>query len=285
MMRDRENHAVSNLANALSPIAQVLLQKQIGIGAFVLAVKLAYLCAAIRALPPRARPNISRLSVVTGMTRKEVALLLRYRENAVDVRPPSMSREQRALKVIRGWESDPIFRTRNGQPAQLDIRRGSPNFVALVRAYGGDVTPAAVLKELERTSAVTRNRSGKLVLRKAKPAAERAATNRLGEFTQLLHDFIEAASCVVKTGPAHPFMGFRDLLLADDGQAALFQRTFSRRASALLSGVKEWQGRQLDAQLQRKLRHDPSAKRVGVGVYVVQSKPALEDKAKLIRGE
>jgi hypothetical protein len=268
--------AAGRLANALSPIAQIFIQRDIGVGAFILAVKLAYVCAALKAMGgPVARPNVSRLSVITGMTRKEVAFLLRYKGNASKARMPSMSKEQRALKVLRGWASDPRFRTRNGRPAQLYLRMGTPNFAALVRAYGGDVTPAAVLKELERTSAVTRTRRGKLVLRKVKPALESASSHRLAEFTQLLRDFAEAASGISEAGPVHSFVGFRDLLLMDNGQAALFQRTFSRRASALLAGVEDWQSRQRDAQPQRKLRRDPYARRVGLGVYVVHGEGRL----------
>src|SRR4030095_16964279 len=102
-----------SLARALVPLARLLLQRDLGVGSLILAAKLSYVCAAIAAVPLRGtRPNISQLSVITGMTRKEVTGLLKSNTTA-HVRP-KMALEQRTCRVIRGWASDPLFKTRAG---------------------------------------------------------------------------------------------------------------------------------------------------------------------------
>jgi Family of unknown function (DUF6502) len=260
---------LSDLANTLVPIAHLLIRRDLGAGAFVLAVKLAYLRAAVEAVGLRgSRPNISRLSVITGMTRKEVALLLKYKDRSAAHAHSSVGMEQRALRVIRGWSSDPMFKTRNGHPAQLNIRAGEQNFSALVRAYGGDVTPGSVLKELERINAVAWSRKGKLMLRKVKPKQHLRSSHQLADFALLLRDFTDAARQSIQPGPASLFFGFRDLLLPDESHAALFHRTFGRRAAVLLGGVEEWRTRQLGQKVKKLPRATPT-KRVGVGIYFV----------------
>ena len=70
-------HSVDALAVA-APIATFMLQGEISAALLVQAAKLAYIRAAVTDLQLKgAKANVSRLSVVTGMTRKEVASLLK----------------------------------------------------------------------------------------------------------------------------------------------------------------------------------------------------------------
>lgn len=269
-----KSDALDSLVNILLPIARVLIQRDLGAGPLVLAAKAAYLRAAIEAVAPRgARPNVSRLSVVTGMTRKEVSLLLRSTASEAGLVTPKAALEQRTLRVVRGWTTDPLFRTRRGRPADLSLRGDGPDFETLVRAYGGDVTTASVLKELERTNAVTRNRQGKLRLRNLKSRLGARPSTHLSEFANLLNDFVATTSQVIQPNPAPLYFGFRDSLIDTAGQAALFQRTFARRAAVLLASVEQWQARQRDGVHKVSPRRRQSATRVGLGVYLVQNDP------------
>ena len=91
--------ALSSLASILVPISRVLIQRDLGAGPLVLAAKLAHLRAAIETVAPRGtRPNVSRLSVVTGMTRKEVSFLLKNTANSARGAIPKIGLEQRALR-------------------------------------------------------------------------------------------------------------------------------------------------------------------------------------------
>jgi Family of unknown function (DUF6502) len=249
-------------------MARTMIRGELGVGTFVHAAKLAYLRAAIEEVvsqPPRT--NVSRLSVVTGMTRKEVSLLLAYIKGNKNNAWPGRSKEQRALRVLYGWRSDPEFQTHAHRPADLELRRGRNSFASLVRSYAGDVTPISVLRELERIRAVVRTRAGKLRVRPTRRTRE--ATHQLTHFARLVSDFAQTAS-KVSAEPTSSFLTFRDLYVETPSQSARFRRTFSRRARSLLAGVEQWRNRHPGSDFRKAPNRKVTACRVGVGVYLVQ---------------
>jgi hypothetical protein len=201
------------------------------------------------------------------MTRKEVSSLLRQQE-AQQACVPRIALEQRALRVVRGWLSDPRFKTRTGKPAQLTLRGNPPDFSTLVRTYGGDVTLASVLGELERTNVVTVKRGGQVRLKSRSRGMPTLAN--LSEFALLLSDFVDTTSQVISEKKSPVFFGYHESLVDTEGQAALFQRTFARRAAAILASADQWhQRRRVRSNLHFQKRKQAAAK-VGVGIYLVE---------------
>jgi hypothetical protein len=147
----------------LLPTVRRMLRSGVGVDALIRAAKQAYIRAAIaELLPPGSRVNVSRISVATGMSRREIAALVTG-SNCLR-RPLKHPKGQRAFRVLHGWNTDPSFHNRRGQPAELPLKGRGHTFGVLVRRYGGDVTPVAVLRELERLNTVTMSR-GRLRLR------------------------------------------------------------------------------------------------------------------------
>jgi hypothetical protein len=148
----------------LDPLVRWMLEAGVGVGDFVSLVKLAY----VRAARDQGRvsggesnrPNASRISVVTGLTRVEVANIL-----AADSAEPVHDRgRQRAERVLTGWWTDPSFQdTTTGGPAILPVRGGRRSFAALVDRYSGERWRiATILDELLRVKAVRRLSDGRL---------------------------------------------------------------------------------------------------------------------------
>jgi hypothetical protein len=248
------------LATMLRPIVRLLLRHGVGIGEMLEAAKRAYVESAIAEVTaPGRRPNISRLSVMTGLTRKDIANLIGtyYMGRSSGVRRMP---QQRALRVLRGWLLDPQFSRRDGRPADLALT-SKGGFSALVRKYGGDVTPVAVLKELERMRATSRTKIGKLRIRS--PSLLRSLDPEVREFAQSIEDFAESLTDRGNEDRLPVFRGFKDVKLGSPDLVALFKTTFAKRSVALLEGVKEWVA-----------SHDASKKeartRVGIGVYIVE---------------
>ena len=244
-----------------------MLKGGLGIGDLIRAGKQAYLRAAIAHVTAAgSRVSASHLSVVTGLTRKEITALLNELEGA-PIGRRGESKDQRARRVLRGWKLDPRFCGNNGEPARLPLRGDRRSFAALVKIYGGDVTPNSVLKELERMKAVTFSRSRGLRLRSAKVGAK--SIEHMADLARLFPDFAKTVSpeCPIAGRPL--FFGFRDAVVDSSDQAAKFQQTFSNRAAAMLQGVQQW----LVSQHQTR-RLEPIAGnerwRVGIGVYLVQ---------------
>jgi hypothetical protein len=257
------------LVALLVPISRLTLTGGVGIDQLVRAAKQAYVETAIENLfPVGSRVNISRLSVVTGLTRKEVSLFIdKTKGRKVHLVP--RTKEQRAIRVLRGWRVDPRFHGRSGAPAQLPVRGKGKAFTSLVKLYGGDVTPTSVLRELERMGAVSLTQSGLLRMRTASQRLRSHAPQHMLEAARLLGDFASILAQQHSSRGAPEFFGFRDCAITSPDDTALFQRTFSRRASALLESFDQWRG-------SRREVRKPSDRRarVGIGVYLVSKSVA-----------
>jgi Family of unknown function (DUF6502) len=94
----------------------------------------------------------SRLSVLTGINRKEVRRI--RRSHPRDVRPTSFERNLAADLVSR-WTMDPAATDRRGHPLPIPFRsKHGASFVRLVRQTTTDLRPRAILDELVRSGMV-----------------------------------------------------------------------------------------------------------------------------------
>jgi len=99
---------------------------------------------------PDSEMTISRVAVLTGLSRKEVVRLrdgLNNNEALLKLKP------NRAQRVVHGWLSDPEFLDEQSNPLDLPLSNKKngvqhASFLALVKRYSGDITTGAVLEEL-----------------------------------------------------------------------------------------------------------------------------------------
>ncbi len=146
----------------LIPLARVLLRYGIPYGAFEEVAKRAFVQAAKQDFRiPGRKQTVSRVALVTGMTRREVS---RWFEDAREPVSDSSLRINRAATIIGSWRRDPRFLDRRGLPASLPFEGGTRSFAELVRRYGNDIPARAALDELERVHAVRRLKDGRLQL-------------------------------------------------------------------------------------------------------------------------
>ncbi len=93
----------------------------------------------------------SRVAIITGITRVEVARQLQLKSPA---EIQELETHQRASRVLAGWSRDPAFGNDNSEPLDLKFDGDSPNFSELVELYSGGTTPRAMLDELISVNAV-----------------------------------------------------------------------------------------------------------------------------------
>ena len=140
----------------LTPFVRVILRYGMPFGSFAELAKRVYVDVAMKNLAiPDKKPTVSRASVITGLSRKEVLRIQRlpdiFDELAEDRATKSYNR---AIRVISGWVRDEKYSKAAGQPAVLPFDDGDRSFSELVHRYSGDVTPRAILDELERVGSV-----------------------------------------------------------------------------------------------------------------------------------
>ena len=156
----------------LRPIIRILLRYGIGYREFVEVAKTAYVDVASSDYGLRGRPtNISRVAVMTGLTRKEVKRLRDKIESgdvsiAVKTTP--------LIDVLHHWHAQADFTDNSGNPAKLPFAGGKRSFSSLVKAFGGDVPAGAMRTELKRVGVVEEDEDGNLlaVARTMRPDAD-----------------------------------------------------------------------------------------------------------------
>jgi len=136
---------------ALKPLAKALLRSGIGFREFSEVAKVAYVQTATEDYGLRGRPtNISRVSVMTGLTRKEVK---RIRESeaigsviAGSTSPPA--------DLLHYWFTDDDYLDHEGKPSVLHFDQGDISFSSLVKRSAGDIPPGAMRTELIRVGVI-----------------------------------------------------------------------------------------------------------------------------------
>jgi hypothetical protein len=257
-----------------------MLRNGFGAGELVSAAKQASVRAAlIEVIPSGSRINVSRLSVATGLTRKEIASLLgrKVKAKAVLAKP---TLEQRAWRVLRGWYVDPKYRESSGRLTTLPFVGKQRTFSSLVKRYGGDVTPLSVLRELERIRVVTKTRSGALRLHSRALHSRGLLIQQIADLARMFKDFAATVTSVEADENAQRiYFGFKDATVPWADQAALFNRTFAERGAILLESFEQWIKTQ-HRTTRRQSRSSKSRVRVGVGVYLVQDRLEIAPQAR-----
>jgi hypothetical protein len=132
--------------------------------------------------------NHSRVAAQTGLSRTDVKRLLRH-----DVFGSTRCSQTPVERVIEGWRTDRAFATRSGTPSRLTVSGPRSSFARLVRKYGGDVPPRAVLDELRRIGAVV-DSNGSVLLRASRSIRQRHDFGFLSPVLPVLVDGLRIAS-------------------------------------------------------------------------------------------
>jgi hypothetical protein len=248
----------------LMPLAGILLRAGVGVGEFSDICRYAYVHAAANELASsRSRTNASRIAVATGLTRQEVARLLRAGVTTSSRAPKHL---QRANRVLAGWYVDRRFAARPGVPRTLRVQGSGVTFHALVRRYGGDVTPRAVLDELRRADAIRTLRTGEIVPTRRSveyggksQSALRDAAHKLRLLAETLrHNLDDPASTL-----------FEDVTVSNPLRSDHFPiavRQLSNSAKRFLSATTHYLAR--EERQDKTKRRTAKSQALGVGVFL-----------------
>ena len=172
----------------LNPLLRFCVRHSIKLHELLEMVKIAYVRAADRELQSKgAASSASRLSVMTGVHRKDVTRILRDPGNFTP-------QESIVAKVMVQWQHNPKFRTKAGAPRVLEAEGKESEFAELVNSVnGGDLSAYALLYEMERMGVVERRGSTvRLVWRDFTPEPTvKSGLEMLAGDTNDLYDAVE----------------------------------------------------------------------------------------------
>jgi len=146
-----EQTLLDAIRRILRPLVRMLLRNGIPSDALTELVRKTYVDVADEefALTGKRQTN-ARISVITGLNRKEVARL----RGGPPLPEDGRNRWNRAATVLGAWYRDSEFLDRKGDPLDLPFDEGDVNFVQLVKKYSGDMQPWAIVDELLRVDAI-----------------------------------------------------------------------------------------------------------------------------------
>lgn len=142
------------LRHVLAPVARFCLRNSISMPEVLEALKSAFIeVAAEQMAAEDVKVTVSRISVMSGITRREVTRI--YRDEQLGGGTPSI-----VSRVIGYWEQDPRFCTKSKVPRVLSFRGERNEFKSLIECVSKDINPATILFEMERIGAVQRSAQG-----------------------------------------------------------------------------------------------------------------------------
>lgn len=247
----------------LRPLVRLLLRYGIPYRTFSDIAKLVYVNVATEEFGiPGRKQSKSRVSVLTGISRKEV---LRVSRLPAPDDLGAVERYNRAARVVSGWVRDRLFNPGAGTPMDLSFEGGPASFRELVRIYSGDTPARAVLDELLRVGAVERTPDGKIRL------LERSYVPRTGEIDKIgilgvdTSDLVATIDHNIQRGDAPYFQRKVCYDNLPENVVGELKGMASDRAQALLEHLDRWMSeRDRDVN---PLVPGTGRKRAGIGIY------------------
>lgn len=254
---------IAAVATLLRPLVRILLRHGIPCDVLSAVARQVYVrVAAEEFCFPGKKQTTSRVSILTGLSRKEVRRIMTTPEVEDQ---EATDRYNRAARVITGWLRDKEFHDRAGAPATLQVEGRNASFAALVRRYSGDLLIRAMLDELLRVGAVRRMKDGRIRLQARFYVPARSETEKLHILGTDTADLIAtiANNLFPQATPRYQRKVMYDNVPVEAVQE--FQRLSANRAQQFLERIDNWlskHDRDVNPAVQGTQR-----KRVGIGVY------------------
>jgi hypothetical protein len=262
------------VCSLLRPLVRILLRNNVPFTTFADLAKWVYVQVALKefSLPVR-KQSISRVALLTGLTRKEV---LRVKRHVTPGDPAISEKQNRAARVVSGWVRDPRFHDPEKNPAILPFDgEKSSSFTALVRTFSGDIPPRAILDELIRVGVVERLEDGRVRLLTPAYIPRAGKAEKLDILGTDVADLITTIDHNLNSAEEDAFFQRKVCYLSFPAdQIPKFRALSAERCQAILEELDKWMSRH-----DREPAEDAATgkhRRTGIAIYYFEG-PAKEE--------
>lgn len=258
----------------LRPLVRIFLSRGVSYGTFADLTKWIYVDVASKEFGIKGRKqSISRVSVLTGLSRKEV---MRVRKLPRPDDRESTERYNRAARVIAAWRREKDFQDADDKPALLPMEGSGATFSELVKRFSGDVPARAILDELMRVGAAKRLEDGRICLLTRAYIPESSDADKLYILGTDVGSLISTIGHNLEPDPTSPL--FQRKVEYDNLPNEVlptFRKVSAKRAQVLLEKLDQWLA-------QRDRDANPSVEgtgrnRAGVGIYYFEEPLSEEE--------
>ena len=271
-MTDASQHILARAVVAvLKPLIRVLIRNEVSHGDFEELARQAYVDVAYEHFGINGRKTTySRVSVLTGLSRKDVVRLKGLRGTRGALMRTSPNRAQR---VVNGWMNDPEFLTKAGLPRVLPIYGDKGSFAELVVRYSGDLTLGSVLDELVRIGAASRRTGDRVRLDRDGYIPQDDELEKIQILATCASDLLDTGAHNIEQGGKDPRLQ-RQVVYSKMTDVAVDEfRTYSEHESTqLLRRFNKFL-----SSRKKKNAKSQGRKRVGLGIYYFENEPDYRD--------
>ena len=257
---------VATLKRVVDPLVNLMFDAGVTVHELSLLVReSAVRIGARRVSMENGRESNSRVAIVTGLPRAEVARILKS-ENVAPASPP---KQHPARKVLAAWFDNPRFLAMNGDPAVLPIFGKRRSFEQLVAMHGRGIPVRAMLDELTQINAVERLSDQRVKVKSRVPIVtgrSHGAISVIGERTRDLLDTL-TSNMRCKSNPL-----FEGTALADDvdlEMVSLVRRELAEQGTSFIDSVNSLLSRS-SIKPSRTIEKASTRCRLGVTVFYFQ---------------
>jgi Family of unknown function (DUF6502) len=211
------------------------------------------------------RDSRSRVAIVTGLPRSEVARILNSSVNS----PGKRLGEHPARKVLAGWFDNPRFLSASGDPVILPIFGRRRSFEQLVGLYSGGIPVRAMLDELTQLDAVERLPNQRVRAKSRIPILTGLSSTAIAVIGERTRDLLETLTSNLRRTSKPLFEGTALLEEADVESVALFRREIADQGSNFINSANSLFGRSRAKANRLATKISPTC-RLGVTVYYFQ---------------
>jgi hypothetical protein len=257
------------LGKALEPVVLLLLKSGISWKDFSDIAKEKFVSVATESFGLRGRPtNLSRVAILSGLDRREVA---RLRRRASEPRAAPKGYMSKPTQLLHAWYHDPQYLGSSGKPRDLEIEGAEGSFAGLVRQYAPGIPVVAMIKELRAAGAVANVDGQRLRALKRSYIPRELNENLVRLWGSVLQDVGTTFEHNISREEAEPprFERRAISLRVDPKALPEFREMLEREGQAFLERVDEWISAH---ELRSGGDEQPLGIRLGVGVYHIQDR-------------
>ncbi len=255
---------VEALFRLLRPLVRILLRQGMTVEAFEDIARRVYVDVAEKDFVLEGKKQTtSRIGVLTGLNRKEVARQLKLPVSGTD---PAVVPHNRAERVLSAWVREVDFQDEKGDPASLAFL-GDRSFSELVRRHSGDMPARAVADELIRIGVLREEADKRLTLLSRGYVPDGASEELLGYLGAHVEDLLNTFDHNMTHQREHA--RFQRQVIYDDVPTRYledFRSLSARWGQRTLEELDRWL-----AEKKATATADEPTMRLGLGIYEVET--------------
>lgn len=207
----------------------------------------------------------SRVAIITGLPRSEVARILKAADASKIVRVG----QNPARKVLAGWYDNPMFLSDSGDPLVLPIFGTKRSFERLVARYSVGIPVRAMLDQLIQMNAIEVLPGQRIRVKSRVPTLTGLTSTAIVAIGDRARDLLETLRGNLRA-PTPLFEGTAVISEIDAEAIPLIRRELAEQAAIFIEGANSLFGRTRN-RLRQPASRVPQKCRIGVTTYYFQS--------------